>query len=108
MKNTMFELIEKYDVITIFRHVSPDSDALGSQFGLKQWIMDTYPNKQVFALGYENSKSKENVYPCSDQTDDETIKKSLAIVLDTANAKRVDDSRFQSAAHILKSIIISW
>ena len=54
MKNTMFELIEKYDVITIFRHVSPDSDALGSQFGLKQWIMDTYPNKQVFALGYEN------------------------------------------------------
>ena len=102
MKNTMFELIEKYDVITIFRHVSPDSDALGSQFGLKQWIMDTYPNKQVFALGYENSKSKENVYPCSDQTDDETIKKSLAIVLDTANAKRVDDSRFQSATHILK------
>ena len=29
-------------------------------------------------------------------------RKSLAIVLDTANAKRVDDSRFQSATHILK------
>ena len=34
----LFELVEQYDIITIYRHVSPDADALGAQFGLKQWI----------------------------------------------------------------------
>ena len=32
----LFELVEQYDIITIYRHVSPDADALGAQFGLKQ------------------------------------------------------------------------
>ena len=43
----LFQRIEEFDTITLFRHVSPDADALGSQFGLKQWIVDHYPNKQV-------------------------------------------------------------
>ena len=99
--NILFELIERYEIITIYRHVSPDSDALGSQFGLKQWIQDTYPEKQVYALG-NDAGSKQSLYPMMDEVDDETVAASLAIILDTANAARVDDARWSSAAFSLK------
>ena len=91
-----------YTSITIYRHVSPDSDALGSQFGLKQWIQDTYPKKQVYALGSSGSGSRDGNFPAMDVVDDETITQSLAIILDTANSARVDDERFLNAAYRLK------
>ena len=51
----MFEkilaLIEKYDRIIIHRHKNPDGDALGSQLGLLHMIKDTYPHKEVYAVG---------------------------------------------------------
>ena len=51
----MFEsiraLIEQYDTIILHRHSKPDGDAIGSQIGLKQLIIDNYPNKRVFAVG---------------------------------------------------------
>lgn len=97
----LFELIKQYDHITLFRHISPDSDALGSQFGLKQWIMDTYPEKKVYALGTE-AGSKLQYFPDIDEASDEDVSSSLAIILDTANAGRVDDDRWKSAAYRIK------
>lgn len=102
MNNIVFDLIKKYDVITIFRHISPDSDALSSQFGLKQWIEDEYPHKKVYALGFDKGGSLASYYPEADIVNEEEIKKSLAIILDTANADRVDDQRFKQAAYRLK------
>lgn len=99
--NILFELIDQYDIITIFRHISPDADALGSQFGLKQWIQDTYPQKQVYALGIDHG-SKQHLYPEMDQVSDEVVASSLAIILDTANGARVDDQRWSTAKHTLK------
>lgn len=98
---TFFQLVEQYDIITIYRHVSPDGDALGSQFGLKQYLIDTYPHKKIYALGYDDPGSKSHAYPLSDQCDDEMIKQSLAIVLDCANAPRIDDQRYATAQKII-------
>lgn len=97
----MFELIERYDVITLFRHIAADSDALGSQFGLKQWILDTYPNKQVYALG-DGIGSHGSHFPSIDEVGDDVICQSLAIILDTANASRIDDHRWSTAKYKLK------
>ena len=91
----IFELIEQYDCITLYRHISPDADALGSQFGLKQWISETYPSKKVYALGYEAGSKQ--LFPDSDIVDDEIISNSLAVILDTANASRIDDERWSLA-----------
>jgi len=96
----ILELIAQYDVITIFRHEHPDCDALGSQFGLKTWIEDNFPHKSVYALGYETTDQAE--FPKSDVICDEVIEKSLALVVDTANAARVDDERFEKAEYIVK------
>ncbi len=39
------------DTIIIHRHVRPDPDAYGSQLGLKYYIQQKFPQKQVFADG---------------------------------------------------------
>ena len=101
MSEQFFKWIEESELITIFRHVGADSDALGSQFGLKTWILTQYPNKQVYALG-EDLGSQGNLFPAIDQAADETIAKSLAIILDTANSARIDDSRWSLAAKKVK------
>ena len=97
----IIRLIEQYDVITIYRHISPDADALGSQFGLKQWIQECYPHKKVYALGKE-AGSKLQYFPKSDIVEDEEVSGSLAIILDTANASRIDDERWKTARMSLK------
>lgn len=92
--------IKEYDTITIFRHTNPDCDAVGSQFGLKTWILDNFPNKSVYALGFETCS--QGVFPRPDEVTDDIIKKSLAIILDTSNEERVDDLRFKDATYIIK------
>lgn len=93
--------IEKAPVICVFRHLIPDADALGSQWGLVSWLRMAYPSKKVYALG-KHVGVKPEMFPSPDTVRDETIKESLAIVLDTANAKRVDDQRYSSARMIIQ------
>jgi len=97
----LFECIEEYDTITLFRHTGADADALGAQFGLKQWINETYPHKKVYALGTSVGSAAAH-YPSIDEVSDETIQDSLAIILDTANASRIDDQRCLNAAFRIK------
>ena len=90
--NLIQEKIESYNTITIFRHVHPDMDAYGSQMGLKLALQALYPEKEIYAVGTMNFHEHE-----MDLVDDETIKRSLAIILDTSNAARIDDARYALA-----------
>lgn len=96
----LFETIEQYDTICIFRHEHPDCDALGSQNALALYLQTNYPDKKIYRLGYETST--QTTFPSSDTIDDATVKNSLAICLDTANGPRIDDQRFHQAKHIVK------
>ncbi len=97
---SLLEEIVRHDVITIYRHEHPDCDAVGSQFGLKQWINENWPAKKVYALGNEPCLQAD--WPASDIVSDDVVINSLAIVVDTANTERVDDHRFQNALKIIK------
>lgn len=48
--------IELNDTIIIHGHKKPDGDCYGSQFGLKDIIMATYPHKKVYVVGEEEPK----------------------------------------------------
>lgn len=96
----LLQLVEQYDTIAIYRHCNPDCDALGAQFGLKTWIKTYFPEKKVWALGFD--QGHQYVYPSSDLVSDEELKNSLAIIVDTANIERVDDGRYSLAKVILK------
>ena len=63
----LLRAIEDADIITLFRHVHPDCDALSSQNGLYCWIKLNYPEKRVYRLGEETTD--QTVYPPSDIVD---------------------------------------
>jgi phosphoesterase RecJ-like protein len=96
-----YELIQQYDVITVFRHQNPDPDALGSQWGLVTWLKETFPNKDIYALG-KHIGVKPQLFEPYDLVEDAVVSSSLAIILDTSNAARIDDQRFSSAKMSLK------
>lgn len=78
-----------------------DPDALGSTLGLKEIILNTFPNKNVYVVGAPASRHK--YIGELDRFDEELYKNSLLIVLDTPDKKRVDGvdvDRFESVIKI--------
>lgn len=92
--------VESYETIIIHRHVRPDPDAFGSQFGLKRFLQARYPEKQIFAVG--EMEPSLAFMGTLDQVDDQTYQDALVIVCDTANAPRVDDERFNKGQVLIK------
>ena len=101
MYRTIWDKISQYDTITIFGHVIPDGDCYGSQLGLKNAIKENFPNKKVYALGSGIPKFFSLIGEM-DKVDDEIIKSSLAIVVDTANLNRIEDQRYSLAREVFK------
>ena len=89
----LFQNIEKAETITIFSHIFPDGDAIGSLVGLKEAIKATFPNKSVFALG-TNVEDFSPLVGKLDTVNDDIIANSLAIIVDVANKDRVEDQRY--------------
>ncbi len=92
-------LISDHNNITVFRHVSPDGDAVFSQHAIKQFFQDNFPQKTVKCLGNDIL----DIYPYTDRNvSDEFIRSSLAFVVDTATKERVDDQRWKMADVVIK------
>lgn len=94
------QTIESYNTIIIHRHVRPDPDALGSQGGLMHLIKETYPSKSVYIVG--SSDPSLTFLVEMDTIDDDTYKGALVIVCDTANAARIDDTRYDKGDMLIK------
>ncbi|WP_263009878.1 DHH family phosphoesterase [Staphylococcus americanisciuri] len=92
--------IERYDTIIIHRHVRPDPDAFGSQYGLKRFIQAKYPHKKVFAVG--EMEPSLSFMGTLDDIEDATYENALVIVCDTANAPRIDDTRYSKGETLIK------
>lgn len=88
MYKRIYKLIKKYDSIVIARHVGVDPDAYGSQIALKEIILNTFPNKKVYAVGSGSARFR--FIGELDKVDSEIYKQSLLIVLDTPIKKRID------------------
>lgn len=97
----IYKKIKQYDTIVIARHVGADPDALGSSLGLKEAILYTFPSKKVYVVGHPASKFK--YLGTLDKFTEELYQKSLLIVTDTPDKKRVDGvdaSRFEASIKI--------
>jgi len=88
MYKEIIKLIKKYQNIVIARHVGADIDALGSQIGLKEIIKETFPEKNVYAVGAYSSRFK-FVGPL-DKEEGIDFDNALLIVLDTPKVSRLD------------------
>jgi len=85
----IYKEIKKADTIVIARHIGPDPDALGSSLGLKELILNTFPQKQVYVIGNPTNKFK---FMGNLDKLDEEIEDALLIVTDTPDLKRIDSA----------------
>ncbi len=98
MFEQVLEVIKKYDRIIIHRHQNPDGDALGSQLGLKEILQDTYPQKEILAVGDAAGRYAFMAESGMDDVPDEAYATALAIILDTSSSALISDERYKSAA----------
>lgn len=96
--NKLIEYIQENDIISIFRHINPDGDALGSQWGIANFIKENYPTKTVYVCG--NDRSAMEFFPNNSVVSESELKESAAIVLDSATQERIDGSY-----HLAKSVL---
>ena len=93
--------IEQYDSIVIFGHLNPDGDCYGSQIALRNILRNQYPQKQIYCVG-SGLKKFLNIIGQIDIVTDETISKSLAIVVDSNDLSRLEDQRARLALGFAK------
>ena len=103
MFKAIYKAIKNYDTIVIARHVGVDPDAMASQIGLRDSILLTFPEKKVLAVG--NGSNKFNYLGKLDKLEDIDFSKSLLIILDTPDKKRVDCPDVDKFGYKIKLII---
>ncbi len=92
--------IKEFDTIIIHGHKRPDGDCYGSQFGLKNIITSTYPNKKVYVVG-QTSDFVDYVGKVDTITDD-LYADALVVVVDTATEERISDPRYTMGKYLIK------
>ena len=99
----LLKRIKEEERIVIYRHSSPDYDALGTQMGLYTWIKDNFPSKEVHYVGDYDKGLMEELYPAPEEVDDSFFEKDhLAITVDVANRPRIGLSRIDKAKEVIK------
>lgn len=97
----IYKEIKKYNTIVIARHIGADPDALGSQFALRELILNKFPNKKVYAIGNPSNRFK--FMGSLDKIEEIDTKNTLLIVLDTPDIKRIDGiSSYKDYAFTIK------
>lgn len=97
------KLIKEYDDIVIFRHVIPDFDALGSQYGMANYIKSKFPNKHVYCVGENHPSLNYGLFPEADVLEESFYsRKFLAIIVDVSDKARISDQHFEKASAIVK------
>jgi phosphoesterase RecJ-like protein len=102
---SIIKAIEKNKNISIFFHVDPDFDALGSSYGLRSYLKQKYPGKNIMIIGLDflDEKTFNDIFKYKGElTRPEFIEKSLGIVLDTANEERIFTSLNSKCKELIK------
>jgi len=92
--------IIEYKTIIILPHGRPDGDCMGTAFGLKDIIENTYPEKSVYVSGEESDFTR--FIGRVDKLEDEDFKGALVIVVDTGNVDRIADQRYNKGDFLIK------
>lgn len=95
--------IKKYTKIGVFRHIMPDFDALGTQFGLATWLKENFPDKDIKIFGDNHvTFTPRGLFPETDKVSDSWFDDFLAIIVDVGDKKRIADPRFEKAKYKIK------
>ena len=99
--------IDEYECICLYRHVNPDYDAFGSQFGIYDLIQNTFENKEVYFAGDFSSDLVAKYQFNGERIDGdislckEIIKIDHHIVVDSYGNLNLEDSTASSCSQIV-------
>ena len=96
----IYKKIKKHSTIVIARHIGADPDALGSEFSLKELILNKFPTKNVYAIGNPSNRFK--FMGSLDKPETIDYNDALLIVLDTPDIKRIDGAKISDYKTIIK------
>jgi phosphoesterase RecJ-like protein len=99
--------IESNSKITLFFHVKPDGDALGSTLGFATFLKQRFPEKQIYISGLNLLEEFyfSDVFDSNEKKiilTDEMIKGSLGIVCDTSNVARIFNNKTNLCSKIIR------
>lgn len=100
---TLPQLIDQHSIVHIYRHTSPDPDAIGAAAGLAEIIDTNYPHTLVRVAGADTLDMQalpETRFDAPDEGD--YTMRVLAIVVDTANSGRIDGDGYTRANTVVK------
>lgn len=90
LAKSIIKTIQKFQNIFIFHHINPDGDCLGAQFGLKLWLNEVFPNKNIYSIG--NNEGLFNFLEWNFENDkikNEIMNDTLAIMVDGSKNERI-------------------
>lgn len=102
LTQAILERIRQYHRIILSRHIRPDGDAVGSTFGLREILRDSYPDKEIFVINEDSSEYLDFLGKEEEQLPDEAYADALLIVLDTATLGRISNSKHRFARETIK------
>ena len=97
----ILEKIKEFDTIIIHGHVNPDGDCIGSQYGLKYLIEESFPNKNVMITGTA-SKYVSFLGEPTILEDESIFQDALSICVDCPVYERLSDNRCNKAKYSIK------
>ncbi len=98
----IFDKIEQYDRIMLFRHVRVDGDCVGATKGLKAIIKLTWPKKEVYIIDGQTSDFLAFLGEDDAPVDDALYTDALAVVLDTGNESRISNPKYALCRELIK------
>ena len=98
MYKKILNAIKEFDTIIVSRHSRPDLDALGSQLGLKQLLIDNFPEKIIYAVG---DMAKPCFLGSMDEIDDSVYENALVIYTDVSVDNMIAKIPYQKAKKVI-------
>ena len=98
----ILDKIKEYDSIIIMRHTRPDGDAVGSTMGLRQILRLSFPEKKIRLINNDYSDYVAFLENEDKDVSNNIYKKSLGIVIDTGDVKRISNKKYELCKELIK------
>ncbi|MBQ7378378.1 MAG: bifunctional oligoribonuclease/PAP phosphatase NrnA [Clostridia bacterium] len=98
----IYDKIEQYDRIMLFRHLRNDGDCVGATKGLKAIIKLTWPEKEVYLIDEDHAEYLAFLGEDDAPVEDALYADALGIVLDTGNTGRISNPKYTLCRELIK------
>ena len=102
VKQIILQKIKEYNRIFLFRHVRNDGDCVGATKGMKELILATWPEKEVYLIDRDTAAYLDFMGPEDAPVDESLYADALGIVLDTASEARISNKNHKLCKELIK------